>query len=185
MPRLSLPSVHLLLCHSPRRAGGPAGPPAHVEARCLPPVPRMSLPSDRLLFHQRTGREAGLPAPTVSLREASTGEARCGLQPVSSSVTQRAAAEQGRAPTVSRHEVWTVEARCLPPVSFSVTHRAAGASPASHLQCHGTRCPASGLSPDLSLTGRGDGFVQYHCTRCRLCLCAASSQLFPCIPSGL
>ena len=97
MPRLSLPSVHLLLCHSPRRAGGPAGPPAHVEARCLPPVPRMSLPSDRLLFHQRTGREAGLPAPTVSLREASTGEARCGLQPVSSSVTQRAAAEQGRA----------------------------------------------------------------------------------------
>ena len=48
-------------------------------------------------------------------------------------------------PTVSLHEVTTVQVCCLQPVSSSVTHLASGS-----------------------------GRPQCHCTRCRLCRCAAS-----------
>ena len=130
-----------------------AGQPT-VSLHKVSTVQRLGLPSARLHLPSSPDRVTGPPSVTAQ------GVDCEGALPLASLLLCHSLGHGARPPTVSRHEVLTVQVRCFLPVSFFVTHgRIAGSG---HPQCHGTRCQL-----------------------CADALHQVQRSSFPCIPSGL
>ena len=149
---------------------GPRGRPPTVSLHEVSTA-QVVLPPARLPIRHSSGRAVGSPQCHCTRCRLCRCAASC------PSFYPSLTAPRGRPPTVSRHEVSTVQVCCLRPVLRSNAHRAAGLG---RLECHCTRCRPYRLCclllvfPSVSHRAAGSGNPQCHGTRWRLCRCAAS-----------